>query len=475
MTASPGATAGDVDVAIVGGGFAGTMVAVQLARQGFGPLRIAIFDQTGAFGMGAAYAASSDHALLNVRAKAMGAFPDAEGDFVRWLTARGYAADDPLLGERFLPRKLYGAYLRDLLEQSCGSDVRIARRHERVTDIAPVSGGYMVGVAAGSWLRARSVVLALGNLPARRVEDQASARPGDAPVVDAWTLLGRNDPIASTARVLIVGTGLTALDVLLTLDAHGHRGRIVMLSRHGRFPLAHQPSDRAPIDAPSILSGTPIDVLRTVRRLAHDSQRRGLAWQQLIDAIRPQVPRIWQNWTRTEQQQFLRHLAPLWNVHRHRAPQSTLDVRDRLLQSDRLLIATGQVRTIERSDGVQLVHYAERHSGRERTIETDLVVDCTGPQRDFRRSKEPLIEALFERGLAMTDPLGMGFAATPDGRLVNAAAMPLFALGAPLHGMLYETTAVREVRRQAASVAGGVLAALRRSDGAVAAARSLRA
>jgi uncharacterized NAD(P)/FAD-binding protein YdhS len=246
---------------------------------------------------------------------------------------------------------------------------------------------------------------------------------------------------------------LSALDVMLHLTANGHRGTLTMLSRHGRFPLAHAPSAPGEAAFAAQLGGTPRDVLRTVRGLVRDGAHAGRTWHDLIDAIRPQTNRVWQSWTPAQQRQFNRHLAPLWEIHRHRAPASTLAICDELRASGRLHVTRGRLRRLERTrDGLR-VTYEAWNSG-ERELRADAIVDCTGPRRDIARSGEALINALFETGLARPGELGMGFAATTDGRLTgDPGAPPIYALGTPLRGTFAETSAVREIRVQARIIA----------------------
>ena len=97
---------GPVDVAIVGGGACGTLVAVQLLRQAHAPWRIALIERSGALARGIAYGPAESCHLLNVPAAGMSALPDDEGHFVRWS---GAAPD------AFVARPVYGAYLEALL------------------------------------------------------------------------------------------------------------------------------------------------------------------------------------------------------------------------------------------------------------------------------------------------------------------------------------------------------------------------
>jgi uncharacterized NAD(P)/FAD-binding protein YdhS len=445
------------DVGIVGGGFAGTMVAVGLARLVARPLRIVLFDRSAAFGRGAAYSPESDSCLLNVRAKAMGAFPDAEGDFLRWLRSVGYASDDADLGERFLPRRLYGDYLCSLLERCTANGTIVERRAACVTGLTSTDDGYALDTACATRTFAKSVVVAIGNLPPGGFGDPALTAAMRAHARNPWQLLA-GERVAPDARILIVGTGLSALDVILHLDATGHRGTIAMLSRHGRFPLPHASSGSASGLTPGPLSGAPADVVRSIRRLVREAERAGCNWQDVVDALRPHANRIWQHWSPVEQRRFARHVAPLWEIHRHRAPQSTIDTRDRLIAAGRLAVHRGRLmRLTPEGSGWHATFAAHGTQGAPAVLAADVIVDCTGPRRDIAGSGDAFVESLLARGIAHAGPLGTGFAAAADGAFTSSAATaPIYALGTPLRGTLAETSAVREIRGQAQAIAEAI-------------------
>ncbi len=50
------------------------------------------------------------------------------------------------------------------------------------------------------------------------------------------------DGIGADDEVLLVGQGLTAIDLVVQLDRSGHRGTIHALSRHGHRLKVHQPT-----------------------------------------------------------------------------------------------------------------------------------------------------------------------------------------------------------------------------------------
>ena len=94
-------------------------------------------------------------------------------------------------------------------------------------------------------------------------------------------------------------------------------------------------------------------------------------------------------------------------------------------------------------------------------LSVDAVVNCTGPLTDITRSSDPLLLALRERGLAVPDPLFLGVACTAAGQLLDQDGRPipgLHAVGSPRKGVLYESTAIPEIRAQAAEVARSLMA-----------------
>src|SRR4051794_29311876 len=95
-------------VAIVGGGFSGTMAAAQLARKG---IDCVLIDGSGRAGQGVAYSTRDPAHVLNVRAEVMSAWPEDLEHFVRVAEAGGSARRD------FVQRREFGLYLRKVLKE----------------------------------------------------------------------------------------------------------------------------------------------------------------------------------------------------------------------------------------------------------------------------------------------------------------------------------------------------------------------
>ncbi|MEU1338796.1 FAD/NAD(P)-binding protein [Streptomyces sp. NPDC005827] len=442
-------------VAIVGAGAAGTLTAVQLcetAHRRRTPLDLVLIDPAPEAGRGTAYATRDPRHRLNVPAGNMSAYPDDPGHFVRWLCRHG---EPTVTGADFATRYRYGAYLADTLGQA------LVRAHgtvavRRLRTLAESCTGTPDGrvelhLADGGPLVADSTVLATGPAGATAAWAPPALRASPRFIGSPW-VPGALDPVRdSPDDVLLVGTGLTAVDLALALDRPGRT--VHALSRSGLLPQPHALGPAGAMPAPDGLEDTSLGRLRrAVWRHVSRSVRTHGDWRPALDSLRPHTARLWRSLTPEEREEFLAREGALWNTHRHRMAPATAEHVSRARTARRLHVHTGTVaRVTEGADGSLAVEL----SGGQ-VLHTGWVVDCTGPGR---RLDSPLWQDLFGSGTALPGPLGMG-AATRDGRLLDArgrAALPLFTLGAPRRGELWETTAVPEIRVQAAELAQRLL------------------
>jgi len=411
------------DVAIIGAGASGTLTAVQFARRGGEGGRGALIEAGARAARGLAYGTPYGAHLLNVPAARMSGLPDDPEHFLRWLRER----DPDAQPGTFAPRALYGDYLASLLDS-----LPIARVIARVggTAVGLTHGpkGWLVHLHDDRTIAARNVVLALGNLPpADPLQVPASIAEY---VRDPWAA-GAAIGLAPDAPVLLIGSGLTAVDVAIALRHEGHRGPIYALSRHGRLPEPHAPYTPIALDVPRFAS--PRAALRWVRAHATD-------WRAAIDALRPHTAAIWTGWSLTQRASFLRHLKTLWDVHRHRAAPSVLNELD-------VTVLRGRI--TELRPGVDVVW----SNG---TLRVARVINCTGPACDYARLDLPLVVQLRRAGWLVPDPLRLGVETAPDGRLIGTGGRPvdgLFTLGPLRRPALFESTAIPEIRDQAAALA----------------------
>lgn len=450
-------------VAVVGTGAAGTMVALQLCETAVRrrvPLVLLLIDPAPEAGRGRAYAGREARHLLNVRAGAMSCYPDDPAHFVRWLCRHGQptvSADD------FVPRHRYGAYLADTLGQAiiaATGTVRVRRLRTLVTDCrvgAGERGAVRLELADGTTADADAVVLASGPTSPSSARPPAALRAHSRFVADPWAP-GALDAAAApedTHDVLLIGTGLTAVDVALRLERPGRTVHAV--SRGGLLPQPHTVTALPPADCEDLLG---CRTLRQMRAAVHRHVGRALRttgdWRPVVDGLRPHVATLWAALSPEDRAEFLERDATVWNVHRHRMPPATAEAVARMRRAGRLRTWRGSVADARAlGDGTVAVGL-----GDGRDLRVGWVVDCTGPGLRLADATGPLWQNLRRGGVAVPGPLGIGVA-TDGGRLrdrAGAAEQPLWTLGAPRRGELWETTAVPEIRVQAAEVAEAVLA-----------------
>ena len=453
-----------VDVAIVGAGFSGTAVAVNLARHTDYPLRIALIERRPEFGRGVAYATSDPRHLLNVSAGKMSLYPDGPEHFVNWLQNRpelwrrlGITEITP---DSFLPRSLYGAYLQAQLATIQNTASYLTLYRGEVTDLVPQKdGSFTLEIDRQSPLIARQVVLALGNFapgdpPTRARAFHRSPRYLD----DPWSEETQHK-LTGPGPVLILGSGLTCLDLIVSLCSSRKRDPIYVISRRGLFPLPHTKASILPYAGfldPNDLPPGPRLLLRALRQEVTRAAASGIDWRVVVDSLRPHTQTSWRHWSVEEKRRFIRHLRAFWEPHRHRVDPRVLAIKEEMERANRLMCFRGRVIEISERASNLTVKFRSPGTSREQTLEAVYVVNCTGPECNYHKLKDPLVVQLFARGIIHPDPLFLGLEAGWGGAIqsVTGERVPnLYTLGSPQKGMLYETTAVPEIRTQAKELA----------------------
>jgi uncharacterized NAD(P)/FAD-binding protein YdhS len=465
-------TASACDVAIVGGGFSGALLAAHmLTDRAARPGRVLLVDRAGRFGRGIAYSTPNQRHLLNVPAGSMSAFVDRPDHFLAWARKRIPDVDRG----SFLPRTLYGDYVASVLDDAIrhpahGSSIEL--RIAAVRRLEPGRGGtpgVHLHLDDGD-VSARRVVLATGNAASRRLAVPGLEDPLTKAryVPDPWAP-GVLDPLPGAGDVLVLGTGLTLIDVALDLASRGHRGRVVALSRRGLLPQAHRTT---PVAAGKWLDGgafaaplTASRLVRAVRRAAEAAAAAGGDWRSVIAELRSMTPALWTMLGDPGRGSFLRHAAPYWETHRHRVAPAVDDVVCGLLASGQLVVRAASLVSLEGHRGFVNARIQPRGGSRRETLAVSTVVNCTGPDPDVRNSTDPLLAALLASGAIRGGPCSLGIDVDESGAVISRAGTPsrvLFALGPLRRGRLYETTAVPEIRGQAIDLARRLGATLAR-------------
>lgn len=449
-------------VAVIGGGMSGALFGLKLAaaRPDF---RVIVIEATRRIGRGLAYGACSPQHLLNVPISRMevGLTPG----FADWLQANpnarealstGMAESGGDLHGVFVPRALFGAYLEERLEAALVTDdgpglslvrgeaVRVLARPDRT-----------VRLSDGREIPVDAVVLATGNLAPRAPGGPDSwfyDSPGFVP--DPWAH-DAFDGLAADDPVLLLGTGLTTVDIVLKLSAAGHRGPILATSRRGLLPQVHAAGGTWPAFLEAALPASPRRLMRLIREQVATAEARSIPWQRVFDAARPAIPAVWSSWSTREKRQFLRHLRTRWDVHRHRMAQRIHDALHAEAARGRLEILPARLRGYRLVGDKVEVALAARNGG-ERRFTAARVVNCTGPRRDAGAIAIPLLADLRDQGLALPDALGLGLE-TDNCALLDSdrrASTWLFALGALTCPQWWEITAVPEIAVQVDRLVG---------------------
>lgn len=436
-------------IAIIGGGFSGVLVLANLIEQAKTSLSITLFEAKNELGLGVAYSTNDTEHLLNVRAGRMGAFAGKPEHFWHWLKSEGGKSETrkiwpghAISSESFVPRRLYRAYIQDILKSALevaeAKKIAVNIRRETLQDIDSI--------------QADAVVLATGNEPPKSFGFEEKS--GEQYVGDIWqppagsVFPCKIGTLPADSNIVIIGTGLTAIDAILTLHKNNFKGTIYAMSRGGHRPATHfvfTPYDpwewtKNPDAAPK----TALGLLHGLKKEAKKAEN----WQAVIDSLRPITQTLWKNLPLAEQKKFLRRLFTFWGVHRHRMAPEISQTLDDLIAAKRLKIISARI--IDVSEKL-LVRYKKRGDG-EQTLQAALVINCTGPDWRLSASSNPFIQNLLKRGLVKEHATGIG--------LKIAESSRIFPIGPLMIGELLESVAVPELRDQAFTTAVKVLKSL---------------
>ena len=427
-------------VGIIGGGAAGALVSARLLRDATMPMEIVIFEPRAELALGVAYETPDPLHLLNVPARNMSALVEDDDDFRRWA---GCEPND------FATRTLYGEYLQALLhdaEAGAADGVTLTHVQDAVTNVGGSPRPWLTTSQPGMQGFDRIVVATGHDEPIQPVV--LDGLPAECVTTNPW-LPGGLDGIEDGDDVLVIGTGLTFVDVALTILNSSPGTRIHAISRHGLLPQAHEEPWRPAHPVPD-LPVTDVDprvVLDYVASFGDD-------WRRGIDSLRSITSSLWLGMSHAERESFVRHLARYWDVHRHRMAPAVARLFDGFLADGRI--------TLHKASATSIVPGAERLQvdlSDGCTLAVDHVVLCTGPSGDM--SRNALGRNLIEDGMAQLGPLGVGYLVDPvTGALITGTGIAredIVTVGPLRRGVLWESIAMPEIRGQAAVVADGIL------------------
>lgn len=435
---------------IIGGGASGVLLAAHLLRNPDPDLRVTLIEKAGRFGQGLAYSALNRDHRVNVPARGMSAFADDPEHFWRWLQRRepGKYASSWV----FVPRRVYGVYLEDVLrEAGAAQPGRLRVLSEEAVSLRQTSSGVEVGLANETSLVAHWAALAVGH------ETQPARGKGLA--IRAGS--DRDTRLDPDAPVMILGSGLSMVDAWVSLSEARHRGPITVVSRNGLLPLAHQDVPPINIDAADVPFGTSLTYLTTwFRGLVAETEAAGGDWRSVVDGLRPYNQRLWQSWPKREKKQFLRHVRPWWNIHRHRLPPDLHAGLERAVRTGQVFLIAAEFIDISRAgDGVRAT-IRRRGTTERQVLDVARVYDCGGVSVDVRASANPILRQLIQTGAARPDDMHIGLDVDEDSALISAEGTPaprIRVVGPLTRGRYFEIEAVPDIRRQCAAIAHSLL------------------
>jgi uncharacterized NAD(P)/FAD-binding protein YdhS len=408
---------------VIGGGASGVLAAVALADRP-GVDSVTVVERSVRVGPGLAYGTAAPHHLLNSPAGRMSAIDEEDGHFVAWSAAHG----TPVAPAGFAPRRQYGDYLAAVFDDLVGAEAgRVTAVRDEAVGIDLAPDGAVVRLAGGGALDADRVVLALGNPPP--IGRGATARV--LAVADPWAP-GALDGIED-GSVLVLGTGLTMIDVATTLTRRAPLLRVTATSRGLLLPRRHLDAPVPPGPGLRPRDASLGALLSAFDERLRAARREGRPWQAEVDGVRPQVNGLWAALSVGDRRRFVERVSRRWEVHRHRmAPAVAAEVS--ALRED------GRLRIEPLTDARAFT----------------AVIDATGPRATAAPGWSRLLDGLIRSGSARPDALGIGIDVTAEGAVRDAAgsASPvLWLLGPGRRGTQWESTAVPEIRQHAVALA----------------------
>jgi uncharacterized NAD(P)/FAD-binding protein YdhS len=447
-------------ICVVGGGFTGAAVAVACLTRIDVPFHLVMIESGPSLGRGVAYGSHHPLHLLNVRARDLSIRAGQPGDFLNWAfrhldQGENRAVLHEALAHTFLPRQLFGEYVRQRLFESAAQRPDVTFSVVNGVATACIADGGRYRVALGEAAVSADIVFIATAYGLAGPSSKGALLPFE-PVPPG--------ELAQAKTIAIIGSGLTMADVLLSARRDGFQGTAYIVSRRGQLPRSHAPQGVVPQQV-ALPRSKHVPMLAAAIRIACEmAEEGGTPWQAIINGLRPSVQEIWQGLPVAEQARFLRHLRPFWDAHRHRLP---MEVHARItaeFADGRAVLLQGSVRHIEREARGFMLTLRRRGQRELDVLAADLAFDCSGFKPDLQQK---LIASLFSQALARPDAHHLGLAVEPDGRLLSSSGRPsagLYAVGPLSQGTLWEITGVPEIVAQADHAARGLAAELQ-SDG----------
>ncbi|MFN6091913.1 MAG: FAD/NAD(P)-binding protein, partial [Bacteroidota bacterium] len=444
------------NLVIVGGGAAGLILLANSIEKATSFLSIALINAGYPIGKGIAYSTKNNNHLLNVRVSRMSAFTSDANHFTNWILSKPEYSEyhHENLGEQFVPRKMYGDYLNELYQSlldSSKDNIQFDLINNEVIDIIREEGVFQIKLKNNESLKGKKVVLCTGNQPPISLPGITNLKHSSKVFINPWDERAV-EKINPAQPVFIVGAGLTMVDTVISLIDQGFKNKIIVVSKHGAIPMAH-PVTRVSVPHPEKAPASDIHEIYSELKSKIRSAIDHTEWHEpVLEAVRPFTQKIWQELPIEQKNRFLRHINHRWTKLRHRLPNEVYEFIQSLIDSNQIELYAGKLEVIEENDNDLTIRFFDKSTESSITKNAQRIINCIGPEGDFNKVENPLLKNMLASGLIMKDPLSLGFNATGNGEIINkdGEIVPnLFTIGSGLRGILWESTAIPEIRVQA--------------------------
>ena len=440
-------------IAIIGAGYSGISVLHQLCKLG-SDAHVLLFEKRDQLAQGAAYSTPDPHHLLNVAAHSMSALHDEPDHFVNWLKANhfeDFTPHDDVEGQ-YVPRMIYGRYIASLLDEVLKDESKTLTLDIIQEPVVDIEEGFTVKTADKDYA-VDQVVLANGNFAPQCICRDLLTLPEGKYIHNPWQY-NAIQHIEPDQDVMILGTGLTMVDIVVTLQAKGHRGQITAVSRRGLLPLAHKVHEKIPsfIDEQN-LPTTASALMRLVHQVGKQLVKEGADWRSVIDSLRPYNAKLWDALPMVEKHRFMRHVRPYWDVMRHRIAPEIAAILDAKRADGSLVVQGGRVRAFEMQGEKVICEFKPRGQAESQSIQTDVVINAVGPSGNIAKIGDELLSNLLAKGLLSQDDSQLGPIVFDKNKSVDQSSIKCFLHGPMTKAKYWEMIAVPDIRHQSFALA----------------------
>lgn len=457
-------------IGIIGGGFTGTMAAIQLIEKSVEPCEIIIINERETFCKGTSYNPYSVRHILNVVAAKMSAFPDKPDHFLDWVMSRAEfkSQDRVLIANSFLSRRLYGEYLKSNWDSAISAadakKISVKVIDSFVIDLDVSESEVLLSLENDSKISVNKCVIATGNqIPGNPKIKNKEFYKSKNYFQNPWNIESVKN-IHEDLPVLIIGNGLTMVDTVLGLLEQDFKGEIFSVSPNGFNILPHRHSGLKYSKLSEEIKDNPslYELVKLVNKHIKAVREFGVSAEPVIDSLRPLTQKLWINFSDSEKKNFMFRLRHLWGVARHRIPLHTHDKIQQLRIESRLHILAGKIIDISESNNRIHVLYFDKKSGKSCDLIVSRIINCTGPETDLMKVEKSFLKNCLLKGIFTQDSLKLGIRTNTESfQVLDSNGKPhmnLFTIGSSLKGELWESTAVSELRVQAERLAEKIAA-----------------